>query len=41
VPLYVWPVLLLGGLGFFLLVEAEKLVIRRARPSQTAADPAA
>ncbi len=28
VPLYVWPWLLLGGLLFFLLVEAEKLVIR-------------
>jgi len=28
VPLWVWPWLLLGGLVFFLLVEAEKLVIR-------------
>jgi magnesium-transporting ATPase (P-type) len=28
VPLYVWPWLLLGGLLFFLLVEAEKLIIR-------------
>jgi magnesium-transporting ATPase (P-type) len=27
-PAYVWPVLLLGGLVFFLLVEAEKLIIR-------------
>jgi len=32
----VWPVLLLGGLGFFLLVEAEKLVIRLVWPSRTA-----
>jgi len=36
VPLSVWPVLLLGGLGFFLLVEAEKLVIRLVWPSRTA-----
>src|SRR5262249_62174460 len=28
VPLWVWPWLFLGGLVFFLLVEAEKLVIR-------------
>jgi magnesium-transporting ATPase (P-type) len=28
VPPSVWPWLLLGGLGFFLIVEAEKLVIR-------------
>jgi len=28
VPARVWPVLLLGGVVFFLLVEAEKLVIR-------------
>jgi magnesium-transporting ATPase (P-type) len=28
IPLRVWPWLLLGGLAFFLVVEAEKLVIR-------------
>jgi hypothetical protein len=29
VPLGFWPWLLLGGLVFFLAVEAEKLIIRR------------
>ena len=28
IPLHVWPVLLVGGLGFFLVVELEKLIIR-------------
>jgi magnesium-transporting ATPase (P-type) len=28
IPLYVWPWLLAGGVAFFLVVEAEKLVIR-------------
>jgi magnesium-transporting ATPase (P-type) len=28
IPLWVWPSLLVGGLVFFILVEAEKLVIR-------------
>ena len=28
IPLPVWPWLLLGGLGFFLVVEAEKFLIR-------------
>jgi magnesium-transporting ATPase (P-type) len=28
IPLRVWPALLLGGLVFFLVVEAEKLIIR-------------
>ena len=28
IPLRVWPVLFVAGLVFFLLVEAEKLVIR-------------
>jgi magnesium-transporting ATPase (P-type) len=28
IPLGVWPVLLLGGLAFFIVVELEKLVIR-------------
>jgi magnesium-transporting ATPase (P-type) len=37
VPLYVWPWLLLGGGVFFLIVEAEKLIIRQVRPSRGAA----
>jgi hypothetical protein len=28
VPLHIWPWLLAGGLVFFLVVEAEKFVIR-------------
>ena len=28
IPLWVWPWLFLGGLVFFLVVEAEKLIIR-------------
>ncbi len=36
IPLRVWPWLLLGGLAFFLVVEAEKLIIRMVRPSGTA-----
>jgi magnesium-transporting ATPase (P-type) len=35
IPLRVWPWLLVGGLVFFLVVEAEKLVIRMVRPSTT------
>jgi calcium-translocating P-type ATPase len=31
VPLRVWPLLLLGGFLFFLMVEAEKLVLRLSR----------
>jgi magnesium-transporting ATPase (P-type) len=31
IPLWVWPWLFLGGLVFFLVVEAEKLIIRTAR----------
>ncbi len=31
IPLHVWPWLLAGGLAFFLVVEAEKLVIRSSR----------
>jgi magnesium-transporting ATPase (P-type) len=38
IPIWVWPVLLLGGLAFFFVVEAEKLVIRMARPSGAAHD---
>jgi magnesium-transporting ATPase (P-type) len=40
VPLYVWPWLLCGGLLFFFVVEAEKLVIRLKRRS-SAPRPAA
>jgi hypothetical protein len=32
-PWHVWPWLLLGGLVFFLVVEAEKLAIRLKRGS--------
>jgi magnesium-transporting ATPase (P-type) len=32
IPLWVWPLLFLGGLGFFLVVEAEKLSIRSSNP---------
>jgi magnesium-transporting ATPase (P-type) len=31
IPLYVWPWLVLGGVVFFLIVEAEKLIIRQVR----------
>jgi magnesium-transporting ATPase (P-type) len=31
IPLWIWPWLMLGGLVFFLVVEAEKLVIRSRR----------
>ena len=41
IPLWVWPWLLLGGLVFFLVVEAEKLIIRRVRPSRGAPATAA
>jgi cation transport ATPase-like protein len=30
IPLWIWPRLFLGGLIFFLVVEGEKLVIRKA-----------
>jgi magnesium-transporting ATPase (P-type) len=36
IPLRVWPGLLAGGLVFFLVVEAEKLVIRSAGPLRRA-----
>ena len=32
VPLPVWPWLVLGGFLFFLIVEAEKLILRLGRP---------
>jgi magnesium-transporting ATPase (P-type) len=34
VPLWVWPRLFLGGFLFFLVVEAEKFIIRTARRSR-------
>jgi calcium-translocating P-type ATPase len=34
IPMRIWPWLLLGGLAFFIVVEAEKLIIRLMRPSQ-------
>ena len=34
IPLWVWPWLFVGGLVFFLVVEAEKLIIRMARPAR-------
>ena len=33
IPLWVWPWLFVGGLVFFLVVEAEKLIMRTARPA--------
>jgi magnesium-transporting ATPase (P-type) len=36
IPLWVWPWLVLGGLVFFLVVEAEKLIIRISRPARGA-----
>jgi magnesium-transporting ATPase (P-type) len=35
-PLWIWPWLFLSGLVFFLVVEAEKLIIRMARPAPLA-----
>jgi magnesium-transporting ATPase (P-type) len=32
VPLQIWPKLVLGGFLFFLMVEAEKLILRLGRP---------
>ena len=32
VPLRIWPWLVLGGFLFFLMVEAEKLILRLGRP---------
>jgi len=36
IPLWVWPWLFLGGLVFFLLVEAEKLIIRSSESLRNA-----
>jgi len=41
VPLRVWPWLFLGGLIFFLVVEAEKAIIRAMRSRTPAAVGAA
>ena len=32
VPLRIWPGLIFGGFLFFLMVEAEKLILRMVRP---------
>jgi magnesium-transporting ATPase (P-type) len=39
IPLWIWPRLFLGGLVFFLVVEAEKLIIRLARQARSAQVP--
>ena len=39
-PLWLWPLLLLGGAAFFLLVEAEKAFIRSRRTAHVAPAPA-
>ena len=36
IPLWVWPWLFVSGLVFFLVVEAEKLIIRISRPAPVA-----
>jgi magnesium-transporting ATPase (P-type) len=36
VPLWVWPWLVLGGIAFFLVVEAEKFIIRSSAPLRSA-----
>ena len=44
IPLWVWPWLIAGGLVFFLVVEAEKLIIRSSehlRRSVTAVEAGA
>ena len=39
-PLWIWKWLLLGGVVFFIVVEAEKLLIRMAGPAGLASDRA-
>jgi calcium-translocating P-type ATPase len=39
IPLHVWPWLLFGGFVFFLVVEAEKLIIRRFHSSRDISAP--
>jgi magnesium-transporting ATPase (P-type) len=41
IPLRVWPWLVLGGVVFFLVVEAEKLIIRMSRSARGVPVPAA
>ena len=36
IPLWVWPWLIMAGLAFFLVVEAEKLFIRSSRSLRSA-----
>ena len=36
IPLWIWPVLFVGCLVFFLVVEAEKAIIRARRPARAA-----
>jgi len=36
IPLQVWPWLFVGGFVFFLVVEAEKLILRAVRPASGA-----
>jgi calcium-translocating P-type ATPase len=36
IPFYVWPWLFLGGLVFFLVVEAEKMIIRSSKSLRSA-----
>jgi hypothetical protein len=40
IPLWVWPRLLLGGLVFFLVVETEKLIVRKRRSGMAPPMPA-
>jgi len=40
IPLRIWPWLFLSGFGFFLVVEAEKLIIRSVRRSRRVPDVA-
>lgn len=35
IPLHIWPVLLAGGLAFFLVIEVEKLIIRSSAGLRT------
>jgi magnesium-transporting ATPase (P-type) len=40
IPLWIWPWLIVGGLLFFLVVEAEKLIIRSVDPLRRTATAA-
>jgi hypothetical protein len=39
-PFYAWPVLLAGGVLFFLVVELEKYIVRMRQASRRAATAA-